>query len=122
MKHDRLDESQVRAIEAALSGRLSVTQGPPGTGKTITMVSLLKCLDHPRFAPRDGSTHSQEKNNRTVVMDPSSIAVDTVVSRFIAMNEASRGTIRRLGPKTTVAARPYLEDVVLPELCEVDGV
>lgn len=38
------NESQIRAIKAALINPISFIQGPPGTGKTTTILNLVSCI------------------------------------------------------------------------------
>ena len=38
------NESQIRAIKAALVNPISFIQGPPGTGKTTTILNLVSCI------------------------------------------------------------------------------
>ena len=38
------NESQIRAIKAALANPISFIQGPPGTGKTTTILNLVSCI------------------------------------------------------------------------------
>eukprot|EP00189_Rhodosorus_marinus_P001936 CAMPEP_0113959820 /NCGR_PEP_ID=MMETSP0011_2-20120614/4361_1 /TAXON_ID=101924 /ORGANISM="Rhodosorus marinus" /LENGTH=858 /DNA_ID=CAMNT_0000971183 /DNA_START=79 /DNA_END=2655 /DNA_ORIENTATION=+ /assembly_acc=CAM_ASM_000156 len=46
------NESQWRALEAALRGTITLVQGPPGTGKTKTILGLLSVLLNSKDSPR----------------------------------------------------------------------
>ena len=42
-----LDESQLRAVQTALTKRIAIVQGPPGTGKTyigLKVVQVARCV------------------------------------------------------------------------------
>lgn len=63
----KLNSSQVKAVEAALSRPLTLIQGPPGTGKTITSASIVYHL---------------AKKGPVLVVAASNIAVDHLTAKI----------------------------------------
>jgi ATP-dependent RNA/DNA helicase IGHMBP2 len=73
-----LDESQTDAIQFALHGQqpVSLIHGPPGTGKTTTVAELIQQAVH---------VHKM----RVLVTAPSNVAVDNVLERLVANQDAA---------------------------------
>lgn len=68
---DSLNESQVSAVDFALSSPIAIIHGPPGTGKTYTLIELIKQL-----------TFNQ--GERVLVCGASNISVDNILERLSA--------------------------------------
>ncbi|QPG73800.1 ATP-dependent RNA helicase [Brettanomyces nanus] len=67
-----LNDSQLKAVKAALRSPLSIIQGPPGTGKTVTSASIVYHLC---------KIHKQ----KVIVCAPSNVAVDHLAYKLIQM-------------------------------------
>jgi hypothetical protein len=67
----RLDESQELAVKQALKNDITFIWGPPGTGKSHTLARLIVNL--------------YEQGERTAVTSISNVAVDSLLSKFIAL-------------------------------------
>lgn len=63
-----LNESQKKAVAAALSRPVTIIHGPPGTGKTHTLVELIRQL--------------VQKDKKVLVCGPSNISVDNILERL----------------------------------------
>jgi hypothetical protein len=95
----RLNESQKRAVEKALSvPDLMLVQGPPGTGKTTVIAEI--CY---QIARRGG---------RTLIASQSNLAVDNALSRLVA-NPSIRALRKGRADKVEEEGLPYLEDNVI---------
>jgi hypothetical protein len=80
-KNDQLNNSQNRAVAAAMVSSVSLLWGPPGTGKTRTVVEILELF-----------LMTTEK--RILLAAPTHNAVDNVLRKFVEV-----GGIDRLGIK-----------------------
>ncbi|KAL7574227.1 hypothetical protein ACA910_012483 [Epithemia clementina (nom. ined.)] len=79
--NDRLDESQLEAIQFALSDARPVCciHGPPGTGKTTTLLELIRQAVH-------------VQNKKVLVAAPSNVAVDNLLARLVAAENNTRNS------------------------------
>ena len=100
-----MDESQRKAIQAALESRISVITGPPGTGKTQMILNLIANL-----MMRDKSVLIASKVNK---------AVDNIKERYDQIDD--NHYLIRFGSKETVRDQvlPYLE-VMLGKIQALD--
>ncbi|GMH81702.1 hypothetical protein TL16_g09016, partial [Triparma laevis f. inornata] len=74
-----LNESQQRAVRAAMTRRLTLVQGPPGTGKTSMSIDIIgKWVQGQRMA--HGSVGSTDK---VFCGSDSNIAVDNLLEGLI---------------------------------------
>jgi superfamily I DNA and/or RNA helicase len=90
-----LNPSQTRAIEKALSQRVTFLWGPPGTGKTRTMAALAASL--------------VKKKRRVLLSAISNLALDQLLLATISrLGSAARDiTIARTGSQMSEACAPY---------------
>ncbi|TID15666.1 Methylisocitrate lyase [Venturia nashicola] len=91
-----LNQSQNRAVTAAMSSFVSLLWGPPGTGKTRTVVEILELF-----------ISSTEK--RVLVAAPTHNAVDNVLRKFVQVGAVERLKIKPLRVSTDV--RKVADDV-----------
>lgn len=95
-----LNESQNKALEAAMSYPLTFLWGPPGTGKTQTIVVILEQL-----------LKSLPKKKRFLVTAPTHNAVDNILQRFIDHKCPNRTGCKPLRVSTAVCCFPQLSPV-----------
>lgn len=90
-RDEALNDSQNRAIEAAMTHRLAFLWGPPGTGKTQTIAALTKqlltTLPHARF----------------LVTAPTHNAVDNMLHRFVTEKGPEETSCKPLRVSTSVS-------------------
>ena len=79
-----LNESQNKAVKAALSSSLTCLWGPPGTGKTHTIAVILEELLR------------LDDENRILVTAPTNNAVDNLLRKFLANMESPTQSQRTL--------------------------
>ena len=89
---EKLNESQNKAINAAVRTPLCLLWGPPGTGKTSTIVELLRVLL--------GSDAC--KGKRFLVAAPTHNAVDNVLRRFVSLDVVQTASVEVLRISTDV--------------------
>jgi ATP-dependent RNA/DNA helicase IGHMBP2 len=82
--NEYLDDSQREAISFALQANqpIALIHGPPGTGKTTTISELIQQAVH---------VHKM----KVLVTAPSNVAVDNVLERIVASNNASKSKSRK---------------------------
>lgn len=84
-----LNESQNKAVNFALTNRVSIIHGPPGTGKSTTLAGLVKRL--------------LDNNEKVVICGPSHVSVDTLLEKVIKTGLISdKKDIIRLGHSSKV--------------------
>jgi hypothetical protein len=107
---ERLNLSQLEAVRAASTQRLSLIQGPPGTGKTTTAVELLVFLLDHQIVPTP-----------ILVSGHTNAAVDNIL---MGLAKRGRGVVRVGGEGSKIRAEcmPYLlgeELAAEPRVAEV---
>lgn len=90
-EHEGLNESQNRALEAAMRNSLAFLWGPPGTGKTHTIVAILTQLLN---------TLPQA---RVLVAAPTHNAVDNILQKFISEDGVAMTGVKPLRVSTSVS-------------------
>jgi hypothetical protein len=91
-----LNESQNRALAAAMSTKITLLWGPPGTGKTRTVVEILQQLL--KAAP----------TKRIMVAAPTHNAVDNVLRKFVELGGIFKTNTNPIRVSTDVCTRPIL--------------
>jgi len=99
-----LNESQNRALAAAMSAQVTLLWGPPGTGKTRTVVEILQQLL--RAAP----------TKRILVAAPTHNAVDSVLRKFVELEGISKTNTPPIRVSTDVRTCPY------PRIADTDPI
>jgi hypothetical protein len=78
-----INDSQTKAVEASLLGRVTCLWGPPGTGKNYTIVTLLLSL------------LSSEKTERILVAASTHNAVDNVLRAYLHRTSRSSSSFSK---------------------------
>lgn len=128
------DETQVKALEAALRSNLAIISGGPGTGKTSLMVNLLRCLSRCGIAAEEillGAPTGRAAQRMTEALlthlgsirhkapaDQSLLNVKGSTLHRILRYDASRhrfmfGPARRLSAKAIILDEVSMVDVVM---------
>lgn len=95
-RDDLLNESQNKAIAAAMTCPVSLLWGPPGTGKTRTVVGILQQLLR------------AEPNKRILVAAPTHNAVDNILRKFVEEKGPSKTGTTPIRVSTDVSAPLHL--------------
>ena len=95
-----LNDSQLRALFAAIQLPVSLIQGPPGTGKTTTATSILTALTLLKFnrLAVGGSAARGQKNAKILACAHSNVATDNLLAGLARMDVK----VLRLGRPTNV--------------------
>jgi hypothetical protein len=96
-----LNESQNRALAAAMSTKVTLLWGPPGTGKTRTVVEILQQLL--KAAP----------TKRIMVAAPTHNAVDNVLRKFVELGGISRTNTNPIRVSTDVCFHRIIGTVIV---------
>ncbi|CAM9312661.1 unnamed protein product, partial [Sphacelaria rigidula] len=99
----QLNASQRRAVEAALSQRITLIHGPPGTGKTSVVCEVVtQAVRANIMRSRTGSGSSCiTRRMKTLVVAETNIAVDNVLRRLLKTTDL---VLLRLGNLSSVSS------------------
>jgi hypothetical protein len=89
-----LDESQLKALQLALTSKLPLIQGPPGTGKTYVGVCLVKAL------LLNKELWNPTKNAPLLIMCYTNHALDQFLCELLQLNMSKIPKILRIGGRS----------------------
>ena len=93
-----LDNSQLRAIQIALSKEFVITQGPPGTGKTYIGLKIVKALLHNKEIWSKDHNTGEEDNRPLLVVCYTNHALDQFLEGIV---QFYKGDVLRLGSRSS---------------------